>query len=388
MVCSSNSLWWWSSLVLVLGSRDDAAKTWLDLDTNQAISIAGEPHVFVHLTDPQLGMKNMYGQHPEDFEDEKQMFEELAGEALKLKPKFVFLGGDMQNFWPNEKGLGRNTNNNKNITDMDLDVKQRASVKNVKDNIEKSKIPVVCTAGNHDIGDVPDAQTITNYGKWWNDGKMCGKLYNVVDMKEPRILYLQITSQLYYNSTQKEAAEAKTLQNSWLKETLAKNVTESTKLIVVLTHIPPFMRVPDEPSGWANWKQDDRDTVLGMLGGRGVPVLWVCGHFHANVVNDVKLDKLDMKIRVTSAAGTTMYWGNKADLSPREAQIVASKDIATAFKDDIGFANIADRMQAIPKRSGMRIFKVYDDGTVKDKWFTLAELKEGASHSFLALSES
>ena len=95
--------------------------------------------------------------------------------------------------------------------------------------------------------------------------------------------------------------------------------------LVLLTHIPPFMDSFDEPEGWANWRQVYRKQILDVLAASELPLLFICGHFHANVVKDATYQGRPLNIRVSSAAGTTIQWDGKDNLTPEEAQKVASK---------------------------------------------------------------
>lgn len=44
---------------------------------------------------------------PENWKDEETMLQKLVAKAASMKPDLVFLAGDMQNWWPNEKGNDR-----------------------------------------------------------------------------------------------------------------------------------------------------------------------------------------------------------------------------------------------------------------------------------------
>lgn len=342
-------------------------------NSGAAVEVA---HVFVQIADPQLGMLNQYGANPSDWRSESDMFARLMNQAVHLQPEpsFIFIGGDMQNFWPNEDGLGRNPN--LTIGGEDLGVHQRREVNATLAVAERHGIPVHFTPGNHDVGDEPNANnmdTMSMYSDSW------GPHYEVV-LHEHGILYLQLNSQLYFNSDSLLNTSHKQLQSSWLDAQL-EQVSSETKLLVLLTHIPPFIDDVDEPSGWSNWRKDDRKEVLDSIVsklGKIVPVLWVCGHFHSNVQKSGLYKGVPMHIRVTSAAGTTMQWNGKASFTPAEAAAIATKDIGSAFDDNIvsgNPANIAERLQAVDSRSGMRIFIIYTDGTFEDRFATVQDLE-------------
>jgi len=339
----------------------------------------------VHITDPQYGMHNMYGPDPENWAAEADMFAALAAKAVELSPRpdVVLLGGDMQNFWPNEPGgIGRNRNGHladEQLLALDLGERQSKHAAEVKAFIEGQGIPVVCTPGNHDLGDVPDLGTIAKYrGRW-------GPLHQVA-AETPAALLLALNSQCYFDSSTPELQRCKEEQNSWLREQLDARVSDSTRLLVLLTHIPPFMAEVEEEHGWSNWRVEDRKEVLDILAGslRGRPqpasMLWVCGHFHANVASSSSYRSVPVEIRVTGAAGTTMQWGGKLHFGGREAQAVASKAIERAFSEDIlgchkeeALANMQQRLRPLPSRSGFRLVDIGPDGGFKDRYFTLDE---------------
>jgi len=339
----------------------------------------GRNHLMVHITDPQLGMLNQYID-PEDWTDERNMLDGLVSKTVPLNPSFVFVGGDMQNWWPNE-GAQKDRNRPGGMSDADfqelcskdLGRKQRASVRRSLEALEGAGIPVYYTPGNHDIGDHPDVQTLERYvGSSGENG--WGPLFQRVK-QEGGILYLQLNSQVYW-STAEVLDDYRAKQLEFLQAEVS-NMQASIKRLVLLTHIPPFMSSVDEKEGWANWKQVYRKQILDLLSEPRVPMLWVCGHFHANVETDVTYQGVPMSIRVTSAAGTTMQWDGLNELTSQQAETVASKDIANAFAEDIGFSKIKQRLRAQPDRSGLRIFRFdEDDGSFEDQWYTLDQLDE------------
>ena len=349
--------------------------------------------ILIHITDPQLGMLNMY-KKPEDWKAEETMLSKLAAKAASFKPNLVFVGGDMQNWWPNEearqaKGLsdrnrlkGMGDKEFQQLKDKGLGRMQRDSVQKSLEVLVNAKIPVYYTAGNHDVGDYPDARTLEQYSSSDSKNPGWGPLFQKVE--EDGILYLQFNSQIYW-SNEASLDEYRSKQLDFLEGEMSRiQALQSIKRLVLLTHIPPFMDSVDEQEGWANWKEAYRKQILDVLAGPNIPMLWVCGHFHANVEKDSDYQGVPLSIRVSSAAGTTMQWDGKDELSPKEAQEVASKEILKAFAEDIGFTRIGERLKAESDRSGLRIFKMLgDSGSFEDQWFTLDQLQEEAS-SWLA----
>jgi len=367
----------------------------------------GDTIVVVQLADPQLGMLNQFasGDLQNDFTEEASMAGQLVEMATKLDPQptFLVLGGDMQNQWPNQ--------------DADEGKRERHAVENFLAPITNLNIPVVCTPGNHDLGDHPSAEDLSKYKVWWkntcyNEVKLTDYSYEKAPdgvsetWRIGKYLFLQIDSQLYYDNTEDaNVRAARDRQTAWINETTS-NIGE-TQYIVIFTHIPPFMNSPDEAHGWANWNTEDRRQVLSILEKAAShppsprpntwsppPIMWVCGHFHTNVFNIYELPKSEEKIvhviQVTSAAGTTMYWGeSQGTMTSQQAAAVAGKPIGQAFCEDIcrgawsgagcdpKFCPDAknERMKPIEDRSGMHIFVFNSMGKMIQKWFTLKDLK-------------
>eukprot|EP00747_Dinoflagellata_sp_TGD_P180472 gnl/TRDRNA2_/TRDRNA2_32991_c0_seq1.p1 gnl/TRDRNA2_/TRDRNA2_32991_c0~~gnl/TRDRNA2_/TRDRNA2_32991_c0_seq1.p1 ORF type:complete len:187 (+),score=22.84 gnl/TRDRNA2_/TRDRNA2_32991_c0_seq1:742-1302(+) len=182
----------------------------------------------------------------------------------------------------------------------------------------------------------------------------------------------------------------KSEQRRFIEEALTR-VTRSTPRLIVLTHIPPFMSEidegPDGEPGWANWKKGDRHDILDLITNKlkavrpdnPAPLLFVCGHFHANANQKIDYSGVEVQIVVTSAAGTTIQWDGLDELSPKHAAAVASKPIIKAFPENVGFNNIDERLQAVEQRSGMTVFTVTDDGKVTHKWQTVKEYEDEAT---------
>lgn len=337
--------------------------------------------VLVQIADPQLGMLNMYSK-PSDWSKEELMLQTLAEKALAMKPQLVFLAGDMQNWWPNEKDPKKDRNRLRGMSDsafdelkaQNLGEKQRQAVRQCMKSLVDAGVPVYYTPGNHEIGDDPDDVTLERYTSGSAEEEGWGPLFQKVEVEEPGIRFLQFNSQVYWSNEDATLEKYREEQLEFLKDEV-KNIPSDAKLLVLLTHIPPFMDSFDEPEGWANWRQIYRKQILDVLAASELPLLFICGHFHNNVVKDATYQGRPLKIRVSSAAGTTIQWDGKDSLTPHEAQKVASKPVLKAFAEDVGFANIPKRLRAQRDRSGLRVFRFKpDSGTFEDQWYTVDEL--------------
>lgn len=345
-----------------------------------SVRAAAPELVLVQIADPQLGMLNMYNK-PTDWSKEERMLQVLAEKAVAMKPELVFLAGDMQNWWPNEKNPEKDRNRLMNMSQsafedlkaLNLGLKQRQSVRQCMKSLVDARVPVYYTPGNHDIGDDPDDEMLTRYVSGNAEEEGWGPLFQKVEVEESGIRFLQFNSQVYWSAAE-TLEKYREEQLEFLKEEV-KNIPATTKLLVLLTHIPPFMDSFDEPEGWANWRQVYRKQILDVLAASELPLLFICGHFHANVVKEASYQGRPLHIRVSSAAGTTIQWDGKDSLTPEEAQKVASKQVLKAFAEDVGFANIKKRLRAQGDRSGLRVFRFKpESGTFEDHWYTVDEL--------------
>eukprot|EP00928_Gymnodinium_smaydae_P016960 TRINITY_DN1643_c1_g3_i1.p1 TRINITY_DN1643_c1_g3~~TRINITY_DN1643_c1_g3_i1.p1 ORF type:complete len:390 (+),score=48.81 TRINITY_DN1643_c1_g3_i1:88-1257(+) len=344
---------------------------------------------FAHITDPQLGMLAWTTSNPHDITQEADVLEKGINFAKAMKLDFVFMGGDMQNWWPNEPEDTTNRNLYEDGTkkgfgldfSADLGSEQR---KRVKEIVDKVRTQVLYTPGDHDIGDDPDEKTLARYEEYF------GHHFAVWANPGHWAHVVRINSQLYWTDSQDAAVTKwRTFQDMFLRTEMRRMDTESKKLLVVLTHICPFLDGTHKTSSsndkaWALWKPTFQESVMETLTKPGKPVLFVCGHMHVNVKNHIQYNKVDVYIRVTSSAGTTIHWDGKKELTPVEAQAVASKPIQLAFNEHIvakDVANIPKRLQADADSSGMRLFKFFNESSrtcFKDKWFTVSDLSSSA----------
>eukprot|EP00928_Gymnodinium_smaydae_P041449 TRINITY_DN28052_c0_g1_i1.p1 TRINITY_DN28052_c0_g1~~TRINITY_DN28052_c0_g1_i1.p1 ORF type:complete len:423 (-),score=62.61 TRINITY_DN28052_c0_g1_i1:234-1502(-) len=376
----------------------------LTLATNMAVICAArlgvpvDPLSFAHITDPQLGMLNWMKEFPTDIYHESSMFEECIKFAKTINPAFIFIGGDMQNWWPNEPEDTRNRNFYTNGVEknnqwnylrfqVDLGREQRAKLKAIIRDAKLDEKSLFYTPGNHDVGDDPDEKTLADYVKNFEPH------YASWTREDVEIHTVRINSQLYWTKSDNEhVASLRAEQEEFLRREMntLKNNADTKKFLIVMTHICPFLQDIDETTsaesdeGWGHWRKEYRSPILAILTEPKIPVVFVCGHMHVNVNRKYDFNGVDVHIRVTSSAGTTMNWNGLSALGSEEASVVASKPVDAAFNDHIisgNFANIPQRLQAHPKTSGMRLFKFFqrlDQFCFTDKWFTVSELSGDA----------
>ena len=102
--------------------------------------IPDEPWFFIQITDPQFGMF----ENNAAFKKETILYENAVDKVNNLKPDFVVITGD----FVHNSGSPEQIAEFKRITAL-ID----------------PKIPVFYTPGNHDVGQIPDEESLQNYRK-------------------------------------------------------------------------------------------------------------------------------------------------------------------------------------------------------------------------------
>jgi len=323
----------------------------------------------VQLSDPQFGLQ--YNNLRWDAEE--AMLNESIAHINRLSPLFVVLTGDMQNC--------KSDMQNCDAGQAELQV---ASVKRSLSLLDDS-IPLrAVMPGNHDIGDAPSTSSLESYAQTWGTERSSFQ-------PGARIRFLAIDSSLYFNSSLPGVAHLAREQTAWLDEQLSNAGDEEGGVgMVLLTHIPPFVVDADEPHGWANWPRGPREEVLHMSQRRSRAAfsLIVCGHFHANV-EEVSSAAFGVPIEIvtSSSIGSPIQW-NGSDASPLphwQARILSTTPSgAQVFEEyvlrDHGLGpvdphRVADRVAALPNRSGVRLFEFSADEGYRHQWFTVEQLR-------------
>lgn len=323
----------------------------------------------LQITDMQLGMSTCCSPFPsgedpggtDDFSKEEGLLQAVVARILadgfqESASHLVFIGGDMQDAWPHIQ----------NPVIQKRAINQVAAVKEALQPLaERFPNKFIVTPGNHDIADDPTATHVKLYTERWLVGSDFTPIWQS-DMKglhgvkliDEQFLVFHLNSQLYAKTAVSEYSTTQArLQTEWLQERLTNLAEETVNVIVVLTHIPPFMNDKTEAVGWANWDLDHRNEVLGMLEQTGKKVVFVCGHFHASVFKTVG----NFQILTMTAAGTTLRWDGDSTLAPAHASDVASMDIGGAFTKRI-LPDMANRRPSDPASAGYGILRFTSEG--------------------------
>ena len=207
---------------------------------------------FIQMADPQFGMFT----DNNGFSQETKNFDLAIKDANDLHPSFVIVCGDLVN----------ETNN----------ASQIAEYKRIVAKLDPS-IAFYQVAGNHDLGNEPSPESLSNYRKEFGrdyysftSGNLFGIVLNSSLFKDPTLV-------------RDEAAK----QKEWLQKTLKEAKEKKFTNIVVFQHIPFFLTDANEKDGYFNIPKERRMKYLDILDKYGVKYVFA-GHLHKNSVGNYK----------------------------------------------------------------------------------------------------
>jgi 3',5'-cyclic AMP phosphodiesterase CpdA len=207
---------------------------------------AAEPFYFIQLSDPQLGMFT----DNRDFAQDAANFEFVVKAVNRLKPAFVIITGDLVN----KPG----------------DAAQIAEYRRIVAQISPS-IPVYNIAGNHDVENVPTADSLAAYEKTFGPDRYT--------FRHGGIVGIVLNSSVIHSPQQSAGVLA--AQEAWLRAELTKARAENPRHIVVFQHHPWFLKSAGEADEYFNIPLARRAAYLALFREFGVRYLF-CGHYHRN----------------------------------------------------------------------------------------------------------
>ncbi|KAM6424437.1 serine/threonine-protein phosphatase CPPED1 [Liasis olivaceus] len=246
--------------------REDAEQEWKG------------PFYFIQGADPQFGLMKAYAigdcdSGGDEWEAELQLTRQAveAINRLNPKPKFFVLCGDLIHGMPGTEW-------------------REAQIRDLKNVLKglRSNIPLVFVSGNHDLGNTPTLETISDYCQQWGDDYFSFWLGGV--------FFLVLNSQLYFDASQ--CPELKEAQDAWLEQQLAVAEKKKCRHAVVFQHIPLFISKPDEDHNYFNLEKVVRYELLEKFRQAGVKAVF-SGHCHKNAGGTYK----DLDMVVSSAIG-------------------------------------------------------------------------------------
>ena len=217
------------------------------------------PWFFIQLTDPQFGMfENNAG-----YEKETALYEKAVVSINKLNPDFVVITGDF-------------------VNDSKSDA-QINEFKRITSKINKG-IPVYYTPGNHDLGNIPDKQSLTRYKKNYGRDQFA--------FTHKGCDFIGFNSSFIKAGIQ--PSEQK--QFKWLTRELKKG--RKATHIILFCHYPFFNKAADEPEAYSNIQPAYREKYLSLFESHNVAAVF-SGHYHNNALNQYK----GVQLITTSALG-------------------------------------------------------------------------------------
>lgn len=234
------------------------------------------PFTFILAADPQFGLIEKYFLHKENprWDEEITLTRkaiQMANE-MKPKPRFFVVCGDMLDTRPGTE------------EEQSLRKEQYADFVNVFKDLDP-EIKLVCTCGNHDVGDIPTPESV---GIYWEQFGPDYFSFWVGGVK-----FVVLNSQ-YFKSPE-TVPEVYKKQSKFIEGIPDARANH----LVVMQHIPFFIKDADEDDViYLNIEKEQRFPVLDKLVRFGVHHIF-CGHYHRNAGGTYK----DMEQVVTSALG-------------------------------------------------------------------------------------
>lgn len=203
------------------------------------------PWFFIQLTDPQFGMF----EGNKSFEKETILYERAVDKINSLNPDFVVITGD----FVNDQNSASQINEFKRIT---------ARI--------KPAIPVYYSPGNHDIGQIPDKESLKEYKRNYGSDKF--------SFEHKGSSFIGFNSSLIKANLGKPEQK----QYNWLVKKL--NESRGAQHIILFCHYPFFNKTVDEPTAYSNIDKEYREKYLDLFNTHKVDAIF-SGHYHNNSIS-------------------------------------------------------------------------------------------------------
>jgi len=236
------------------------------------------PWFFIQLTDPQFGMFDSNV----SFEKETILYEKAVAKINSLNPDFVVITGDFVN-----------------------DPKSPSQIEEFKRNTAKINpaIRVYYSPGNHDIGQIPDKESLKKYKKNYGSDRF--------SFEHKGSSFIGFNSGLIKAKLEKPEQK----QYNWL----TKKLKESLKAqhIILFCHYPFFIKTVDEPTAYSNIDLEYREKYLDLFNDNKVNAVF-SGHYHNNSLSTYG----NVQLVTTSALGKPL---GKAPSGMRIVKVFSDK---------------------------------------------------------------
>ncbi|KAL7979162.1 hypothetical protein Chor_015186 [Crotalus horridus] len=199
--------------------------------------------VFREGADPQFGLMKAYSigdcsSGGDEWEAELQLTRQAVEAINRLNPppKFFVLCGDLIHGMPAAQAGVESL--------LCFPLAREAQIRDLRNVLKdlRSDIPLVFVSGNHDLGNTPTPETVSDYCQQWGD--------DYFSFWVGGVFFLVLNSQLYFDASQ--CSELKAVQDAWLEQQLAVAGKKQCRHAIVFQHIPFFVNEPEEDHNYFN----------------------------------------------------------------------------------------------------------------------------------------
>ncbi|XP_006776337.1 PREDICTED: serine/threonine-protein phosphatase CPPED1 [Myotis davidii] len=236
------------------------------------------PFYFIQGADPQFGLMKAWttgdcDNGGDEWGQEIRLTEQAIQAINKLnpKPRFFVLCGDLIHAMPG----------------MPWRKEQTKDLQRVLRTVD-SDIPLVLVSGNHDVGNIPTAETIAEFQETWGD--------DYFSFWVGGVLFLVLNSQFLYDASRCPAL--KQAQDQWLDQQLSVAEQQKCQHAIVFQHIPLFIQSIDEEDDYFNLTKSMRKEMADKFIKAGIKAVF-SGHYHRNAGGTYR----NLDVVVSSAIG-------------------------------------------------------------------------------------
>ncbi|KAL7868995.1 hypothetical protein AOLI_G00129830 [Acnodon oligacanthus] len=219
------------------------------------------PFYFIQAADPQLGLMKAWSVGDcdgggDEWSEEVRLTKQAVQAINKLQPqpRFVALCGDLVHAMPGSP----------------FREEQERDLKEVLRETDPN-IPLIFVSGNHDLSNTPTPETVEQYCRCWGDDYFSYWVGGV--------LFLVLNSQFFFDASR--CPQLEQAHESWLEQQLHSAAQSSARHVLILQHIPLYLRSPDEEDDYFNLQRDKRESLIHRFRQAGVKAVF-SGHYHRN----------------------------------------------------------------------------------------------------------
>lgn len=281
------------------------------------------PFYFLQGADPQFGLMKAWStgncdSGGDEWGQEVRLTEQAVQAINRLdpKPKFFVLCGDLVHAMPGTPWRKEQTRDLQRVLrQLDRD------------------IPLVFVSGNHDVGNVPTAETIEEFRQTWGD--------DYFSFWVGGVLFLVLNSQFLFDASQCPAL--KQAQDRWLEQQLSVAGQRRCRHAIVFQHIPLFLQSMDEDDDYFNLTKPVRQEMADKFTEAGITAVFA-GHYHRNAGGTYR--KLDMV--VSSAIGCQLG----RDTHGLRVVVVTAESVVHRYRslDELSEKGIGDELMDLLKK--------------------------------------